>query len=88
MEHDTGSERFVLCSECIVLRCECGERLVLLGREEDWYSEGRTIFECECGEKLTFADRFYEEEPAPADGLDEEALNVRELLRSLREPDA
>ena len=45
---------FVLCSGCIGLECDgCGERLVLLGREEDWRSEGRTEFECECGVKLT-----------------------------------
>ena len=43
-------------SRCIVLECGCGERLVLLGREEDWYSEGRTTFECECGKKLTLDD--------------------------------
>ena len=85
MQPDPESERFVLCSEQIVLRCECGERLILLGREEDWRSEGRTIFECECGEKLTLADRFDEKESALAEGFDEEDLSVRELLRSLRD---
>jgi hypothetical protein len=53
----SGSQQtadFVLCSGYIGLECDgCGERLVLLGREEDWRSEGRTEFECECGEKLT-----------------------------------
>jgi len=44
-------------SEQIVLECGCGERLVLLGREDDWYAEGRNIFECECGKKLTLAAR-------------------------------
>jgi len=44
-------------SERIVLGCGCGERLVLLGREDDWYAEGRDTFECACGEKLTLADR-------------------------------
>lgn len=48
--------RFVLCSECIGLECECGERLVLIGREEDWRLGGRTEFECECGKKLTLDD--------------------------------
>lgn len=62
------SERFVLCSERIVLECDCGERLVLLGLEEDWRSE-RPIFECECGEKLTLANR-----------TDEEALAIKRLL--------
>jgi hypothetical protein len=44
-------------SEGIVLECRCGERLVLLGREDDWYAEGRNTFECECGEELTLAAR-------------------------------
>ena len=44
-------------SEQIVLECKCGERLVLLGREDDWYAEGRNTFECECGEELTLAAR-------------------------------
>ncbi len=86
MRHDPDSERFVLCSERIILECECGERLVLLGFESDWYSEGRTFFGCECGEQLTLADAFDEGEPALADGLDEEALSVRELLRNLKSP--
>ena len=41
----------------IVLGCGCGERLILLGREDDWHAEGRSTFECECGRELTFADR-------------------------------
>ncbi len=46
----------VNCSGRIVLECGCGEKLVLLGLEDDWYSE-RTAFECECGEELTLAAR-------------------------------
>ncbi len=67
------------CSELevsgrIVLGCgSCGERVVLLGREDDWYSEGRTVFACECGARLTLADR-----------LEEEDLDFAELLRELR----
>lgn len=69
---EVEQERFVTFSERIVLGCEeCGERLVLLGREEDWLSEGVTSFECECGEQLTLADR-----------TDEEARMVRDLLRT------
>jgi hypothetical protein len=56
-------------SQRIVLGCGCGERLVLLGREDDWYAEGRSTFECECGEELTLADRV------------EQGLGVAELLR-------
>jgi hypothetical protein len=53
VESHSKPVRFVLCSECISLECECGERLILIGREEDWHSTGRTDFECECGNKLT-----------------------------------
>lgn len=69
-------ERFVLCSERIVLECRCGERLILLGLEDDWRSE-RTVFNCDCGERITLADR-----------LDEEMLVATELLRHLRAPGA
>ena len=65
------SEHTVNCSGRIVLECGCWEKLVLLGLEDDWYSE-RTAFECECGEELTLADR-----------ADEEALSAEELLNSL-----
>ncbi len=67
------------CSELevsgrIVLGCgSCGERVVLLGREDDWYSEGRTVFACECGARLTLADR-----------VEEGGLDFAELLRELR----
>ena len=77
MEHGSEPEHFVLCSERIILECKCGEMLVLLGREDDWYSEERTVFRCECGEKLSLADR-----------LDEEALGVRQLINSLRTPNS
>ncbi len=66
------------CSELevsgrIVLGCgSCGERVVLLGREDDWYSEGRTVFACECGARLTLADR-----------VGEGDLAFTELLREL-----
>jgi hypothetical protein len=50
----------------IVLGCGCGERLILLGREDDWYAEGRSTFECECGRELTLANRV-EESPGLAD---------------------
>ena len=53
-------ERVVECSERMVLACPCGERLVLLGRATDWYTENRITFDCECGEPLTFADRLEE----------------------------
>ena len=84
MRRDPESDRFVLCSERIVLECECGERLILLGLEDDWYSELRTTFECECGEHLTLADRLDEGGLTLVDGSDEVDLGVRELLRSLR----
>ena len=86
MRRDLKSERFVVCSERMVLECKCGERLVLLGLEDDWYSELRTVFECECGQSLTLANRLEEEGLTLVDGSDEVALGVRELLRSLRAP--
>ena len=49
-------ERVIECTERIILECPCGERLVLLGRATDWYTENRITFDCECGEPLTFAD--------------------------------
>lgn len=64
-------EREVDCSGRIVLECRCGERLTLLGLEEDWRSEERTNFECKCGDRLTLSNR-----------LDEEALPmIMQLLR-------
>ena len=84
---ESRAEHFVFCSERIVLECGCGEIVVLLGHEDDWYSEGRTVFECECGEMLTLADRVDKEESAFGEGLDEENLSVRDLLRNLRSPD-
>ena len=50
--------RFVDCSEGLVLECRCGEKLLLLGRESDWRSEGRTTFESGwCGKILSLKDR-------------------------------
>ncbi len=38
----------------IVLTCEeCGEKLIILGPEEDWRSR-RAVLVCECRHKLTF----------------------------------
>ena len=40
-------------SEQIVLMCEeCGEKLIILGAEEDWRSR-RAVLVCEEGHKLT-----------------------------------
>ena len=44
-------------SEQIVLTCEgCGEKLVLLGTEEEWRSR-RAVFMCGAGHKLTLDGR-------------------------------
>ena len=53
MQHYPGSDQAVECSGLINLGCECGERLTLLGLEEDWHSEKRTEFECSCGKSLS-----------------------------------
>lgn len=79
MRHYSGPspESFVLFSKRIVLGCGCGERLILLGFEEDWRSE-KTTFECGCGAQLTLADR-----------VEEEAPGIGELLRgSIKPPSA
>ena len=75
-EPDRFEERSVAFSERIVLGCErCGEKLVLLGLEDDWRASGHGVFECECGAELSFANR-----------ADEEALLVKDLLRSIKVP--
>ena len=75
-EPDRFEERSVAFSERIVLGCErCGEKLVLLGLENDWRASGHDVFECECGAELSFANR-----------ADEEALLVKDLLRSVKVP--
>ncbi len=51
----------VECSGRITLECGCGERLVLIGLEEDWRSEQRTGFECSCGKGLILSNRLREE---------------------------
>ncbi len=40
-------------SDCTVLECyQCGEVIIVLGREEDWHTEGNIFIECECGQRL------------------------------------
>jgi hypothetical protein len=51
------SDHTIGCSGYIVLACGCGERLVLLGHEDDWYVEEHLTFTCGCGAQLTLADR-------------------------------
>ena len=77
MENSLEAQLFVLCSDRHILECRrCGERIVLLGLEEDWRKEKRTSFEGQCGNSLTLADR-----------ADLEALKVKDLLQdSLKEP--
>lgn len=61
-----GSERFVTDSGRIVLRCDCGEVLVLLGRAEDWLAEGHTEFSCGgCGGTVALGDQAREGHRVP-----------------------
>jgi len=62
MKHGSGPERFVCATGRITLECECGERRLLLGREDDWYLEGHTLFACKCGERLTITNNRVGEE--------------------------
>jgi hypothetical protein len=66
MRRCSRPERYVPSSGRITLECECGERLVLLGREDDWYLEGHPVFECECGELLTITTNRVGEETTAA----------------------
>jgi hypothetical protein len=92
VQSDSGSERCVLCPDRTVLGCRCGESLILLGREQDWYSEGRTTFECyQCGGLVSLADMLDEGrgpnligDSDTSRGFDEENMSVRDLIRSLR----
>lgn len=93
MQSDSVSERCILCPDRTVLGCRrCGEGLILLGREEDWYSEGRAIFECHrCGGLLSLDDMLDQGRgpnligyPDLGRGLDEEEMGVRDLIRSLK----
>jgi hypothetical protein len=87
---NSESERYVLCPDCIVIECRRGESLILLGREEDWYSEGHTTFECyQCGETVSLADSLDEGRGPDLiggsdKGFDEENMSVRDLIRSLK----
>ena len=65
---DRFEDRYVEFSERIVLECDCGEKVVLLGMEDDWVGGERAI-ECECGRELTLDDR-----------SDDEVARVRRLL--------
>lgn len=68
-DFDRFTDNFVEFSERIVLECDCEEKIVLLGMEDDW-NENDDAFECECGRKVTLADR-----------ADDEVASVRRLLR-------
>ena len=61
----------------IVLECGgCRERLLLLGREEDWPKEHRDAFPCRgCGNTITLAHR-----------IDGTAYTIKSLLRSSIRP--
>ena len=70
-EQPSESGRFLERSGRVVYECLCGEKLVLLGREQDCQEEGCTLFHCECGRELTPAE----------DRADEGALAIRKVLR-------
>jgi len=73
VQQPSESDQTVECSARIILECGCGERLILLGLEEDWRSEQRTDFECSCGTGLTLSNR-----------LNEDVLAFRQLMRGAR----
>ena len=88
-EQPSESGRFLEPSGRVVYERLCGEKLVLLGKEQDCLEhdrlqratrlkeEGGTLFYCECGRELTPAE----------DRADERALAIGELLRrSIKAP--
>ena len=92
MQSDSESERYVLCPDRTVLGCRrCRESLILLGREEDWDSEGRTTFECHhCGGAISLANNLDGGRGpdlignSDIRGFEEENISVRDLIRSLK----
>ncbi len=63
----------------IVLGCECGERIVLFGREEEWRGEGRLSFLCAgCGGEVGLVERAEEAE---------EGDFIGSLVRKVKRPD-
>jgi hypothetical protein len=97
VQHDYEVERDILSTDRTVLNCSCGEKLILLGREEDWHSEGRTTFEChQCGGAISLAnlgDLLGEGQGLVFTGdsdsvdIDEEDMSIKDLIRSLRNAD-
>lgn len=71
------SERTIDTSGQIVLECSgCGERVILLGHEDDWSREHRHAFECSgCTKTVTLADR-----------VDGTAYIIKSRLRSSTRP--
>ncbi len=67
------SERTIDTSGKIVLECSgCGERVILLGHEDDWSREHRHAFECSgCLKSVTLADH-----------VDGTAYTMKSLMRS------
>jgi hypothetical protein len=47
-------------AESFVFECGCGEKVVIVGRAEDWLPRN-PVFRCNCGERLTFSDNAKEE---------------------------
>ena len=84
-------------TERIVLWCECGEHIVLLGGKDDWISEERTSFECGSCEALVllelrdgtqerraWPEEEIEAEPWVAPGDGSKDATVRKLIQELK----
>ena len=54
MQYDPHAEK------SFVLSCECGEKLAIFGRVEDWLPRN-PVFMCTCGERLTVSNDAKEE---------------------------
>lgn len=86
MSHGYASDHFILCTAQQVLECQCGERLILLGREEDWYAEGRTAFACVgCGRSVTLVEHLDEvQPPVLVEDRNKGSESISDLMGSLK----
>jgi hypothetical protein len=65
----------------MILACNCGELLIVLGGEDEWRSEGPAVFECgACAAKIALP----EDEGREPEEVDYRALSLGELIKALK----
>ena len=70
----------------IVLACECGELLILLGGLDDWRSEGhQPSFECgACDSRITLPEQDGDQEQRGRGKAGYRELSIGELVKELK----